>query len=145
MSAPARRRTGGMDDRDAAVLAAAAVELARADGLRVAAVVVDDAGQLLAAQRQSDAYPSAYAIAKAKALTSANFGRESGAMGQALASVERAIHITQADERLLFIDGGCPVVRDGELVGAIGVSGASAEQDLACARGAIEHWLTRRG
>lgn len=138
----ALRRDTGLDDEAAALLAARAVELAKASGLRVAAVVVDQAGQVVAVRRQADSYPTTYRIAKAKAFTSANFGKESGEMGRLLAGVERGIHITQADGRLLFIDGGCPLVRDGVLVGGIGVSGASADEDLACARGAVEHWLT---
>lgn len=141
MSAPAQRREPELDDDAAAILVATAVELAVESGVRVAAVVVDAAGQVLAARRQADSYPTTYTVAKAKAFTSANFGRESGEMGQLLSSVERAIHLTQADGRLLFIDGGCPLVRDGVLVGGIGVSGASAAEDLTCARGAIEHWL----
>jgi glc operon protein GlcG len=138
----ARRRDPALDDDAAATLVAKAVELAKVAGLRVAAVVVDDAGQVVAARRQADSYPTTYAIATAKAFTSVNFGRESGEMGRLLSGVERGIHITQADGRLLFIDGGCPLVRDGVLVGGIGVSGASADEDLACARGAVEHWLT---
>jgi len=143
-TAAARRRDPELDDDAAALLAAKAVELARASGLRVAAVVVDQAGQVVAVRRQADSYPTTYAVAKAKAFTSANFGRESGEMGRLLSGVERGIHLTQADGRLLFIDGGCPLVRDGVLVGGIGVSGASADEDLACARGAVEHWLTGR-
>ncbi|GAB3457973.1 GlcG/HbpS family heme-binding protein [Actinophytocola sediminis] len=138
---PVRRREPDLDDEAATVLVARAVELAKQAGLRVAAVVVDPAGQVVAARRQADSYPTTYAIATAKAFTSANFGRESGEMGRLLSGVERGIHITQADGRLLFIDGGCPLVRDGLLVGGLGVSGASADEDLACARGAIEHWL----
>ncbi|MBB4912247.1 GlcG/HbpS family heme-binding protein [Actinophytocola algeriensis] len=140
----ARRAEPALDDDAAALLAAKAVELAKASGLRVAAVVVDAAGQVVAVRRQADSYPTTYHIALAKAFTSANFGRESGEMGRLLAGVERGIHITQADDRLLFIDGGCALVRDGVLVGGIGVSGASADEDLACARGAVEHWVTSR-
>lgn len=141
MTAPVRRREPDLDDHAASTLVGRAVELARESGVRIAAVVVDPAGQVLAARRQADSYPTTYAVAKAKAFTAANFGTESGEMGHRLSSVERAIHLTQADGRLLFVDGGCPLVRGGVLVGGIGVSGASAAQDLACARGAIEDWL----
>lgn len=143
-AAAARRAEPALDDDAAASLAAKAVELAKAAGVRVAAVVVDAAGQVVAVRRQADSYPTTYNIALAKAFTSANFGRESGEMGRLLAGAERGIHITQADDRLLFIDGGCPLERDGVLVGGIGVSGASADEDLACARGAVEHWVTGR-
>ena len=71
-------------------------------------------------------------VAQGKAAASAGFGRASGAL-QADSPVIQAIIATMGG-RMLPARGAVPVSKTGELVGAIGASGATAEQDEQCAQ-----------
>lgn len=134
-------RTAVLDDEAAALLAQYAIEHAKSLGARVGVVVMDASGTVIVSRRQSDSFPSALRFAHGKAYTAANFGRDSHVMAERLGDVSMAVHVAQAEPRLLFGRGGCVIGNErGELVGAIGVSGASADQDLECARVAVERW-----
>ena len=52
---------------------------------------------------------------------------------------------TSAAGRFSTVGGGVNVEVDGELVGAIGLSGGAPEQDIACAEAGIAHFLKTRG
>lgn len=119
-------------------LADAALAAAAGSGRHVAAVIVDSGGHDLVVHRDHEAFPSAVPIARAKAFTAVNFGRPTHEMAEQLGSIEYALQIAQADPRLAFLKGGLPVVVDDVVVGAIGVSGASADDDLAFARRALD-------
>jgi uncharacterized protein GlcG (DUF336 family) len=54
------------------------------------------------------------------------------------------IHVTN-DGHFSIIGGGLPVVIDGEIVGGIGLSSGTAEQDLVCAEAAIQHFYAATG
>ena len=54
------------------------------------------------------------------------------------------IHITNGGH-FSIIGGGLPVFVDGEIVGGIGVSSGTAEQDLVCAEAAIQHFYAASG
>lgn len=134
-------RSFRLDDEGAGLLVQFAVEHAKSIGVRVAAVVTDEFGHLIAARRQPDAHFSTFNIAHSKAFTAVNFGVDTHLMAEGLPNQEFAIHLAQADDRIVFIKGGRVLTAaDGELVGGIGVSGASADEDFACATAAIERW-----
>ncbi|GAA1780021.1 heme-binding protein [Pseudarthrobacter sulfonivorans] len=142
-TASLQRREPLLDDVQAAVLVEKAVAAAKRLGVRVGAVVVDASGLVLAVRRQADSYPSTVEIARSKAFTAANFGVDTHEMAERLGSVEYAVHVTQAQPGLLFVKGGCALEIGGVLVGGIGVSGASAAQDLECAQAALKEWENR--
>ena len=48
---------------------------------------------------------------------------------------------TEVGGRLSSVGGGLPVVRDGAVVGGIGISSGTPEQDMACAQAGIDAWL----
>jgi uncharacterized protein GlcG (DUF336 family) len=54
------------------------------------------------------------------------------------------IHITNGGH-FSVIGGGLPVFVDGEIVGGIGVSSGTAEQDLVCAEAALDHFYSATG
>lgn len=68
------------------------------------------------------------AVAQAKALTAVNFKRPNKIFEQAVASGGLGLRILSTDD-ICPLEGGIPIVIDGKLVGAIGVSGAQSHED----------------
>ncbi len=121
-------------------LVVAAHDRARQEGLRVAVAVVDEGGTLIALARMDGAPPLASQIAEAKAVGAALWHRE----GDSLAEVyqQRAKFFEQVD-RLVRVPmipglGSLLVRRGGQVLGAVGVSGAAPEQDKACAQAGLD-------
>lgn len=110
---------------------------AKADELNVklSVAVCDAGGNLLAFNRMSGANSVTATVAQGKAAASAGFGRASGAL-QADSPVIQAIIATMGG-RMLPAQGAVPVHKDGELVGAIGASGATSQQDEDCAQAGL--------
>lgn len=121
----------------AARMVAAAIAHAQANGWRIAVAVVDPFGHVLASGRMDGAAPPILEFATDKAYT-AILGRTSLAFGERMAQLKSLELGLGTRDRLLVWEGGIPVREDGELIGAIGVSGASGHEDAACARAAIE-------
>jgi glc operon protein GlcG len=120
-------------------LIAAAIDQARADGLKVTVAVVDEGGMLKALARMDGAPPLSAQIAEAKAVGAALWHRD----GDQLAAVQedRAAFFGQVSGLVrvpLIPADGSVVIRDGETVlGAVGVSGAQSDQDRVCADAGI--------
>ena len=114
-------------------LVRAAVAEASADDAPVTVAVVDAAGTLLAFEKMDGTAAFSARFAIAKATTSAAFGRPSGDMESLFDGRPgfTAGFVNKGD--WLISRGGAPVIVDGEVVGAIGISGNSAEveDDLA--------------
>ena len=109
-----------------AVVASAESE-ARRLGAGGAIAVVDDGGNLLALVRLDGTFAAASNIAVAKARSAANFQRPTSVFENAIKAGRLSL---VANEELLPLQGGVPVVIDGRIVGAVGVAGAaSAQQD----------------
>ena len=116
----------------------AAVQAAEAQGLRINVAVVDQGGTLAAFLRMPGAFLHSIDIAIDKAYTSAGFGFPTSQWGGALAGDEM-LRIGLAERPRLVVFGGGLPIRDGDaLIGGIGVSGGSAEQDEACARAGLQ-------
>jgi uncharacterized protein GlcG (DUF336 family) len=125
----------------AARMVAAAVAHAGTLGIRINAAVTD-AGGTLAAFRMPGAFLHSVDIAIDKAYTAASFGFPTSQWMSLLAQDEALrIGIVQRP-RLVVFGGGLPIRRPaaegGALIGGIGVSGGSAEQDEACARAGLQ-------
>lgn len=119
---------------DAQALAERAVAEARKRGFRMAVAVVDPSGELVAFLRMDDTQFGSIRIAEQKARTSA---RMKGATIDFEKRVLGGRTVTLAVDEVLPIAGGIPVLRDGRIIGAIGVSGGSAAQDDEVARAAL--------
>lgn len=111
-------------------LAAAAAE-ARKQGWAVSIAVVDPAGELVAFLRLDGALQASVDIARAKARTAARFRRPTKALESALADGRLAI---LGLEGVTPVEGGVPIVINGEVVGAVGVSGVTSAEDAQVAR-----------
>ena len=119
---------------DAANLAVqAAIAHGRSLGARMVAAVVDPSGNLVAYLREAGSFLPSTTIAQDKAYTAAGFGLPSAAL-YGLVKDNPALRegIAQRDRVVMFA-GGYPILAQGRLLGGIGVSGGSEEQDCECA------------
>ncbi|WP_439547563.1 GlcG/HbpS family heme-binding protein [Sandarakinorhabdus sp.] len=108
-----------------AVLAAAEADAAKR-GLKVTITVVDFAGLPLAMARMDDASTVGVEISLAKARTAAGFNTPTGTYEQRLQK-EGALRLLTLP--IVASEGGIPIKRGGRTVGAIGVSGATSQED----------------
>lgn len=112
----------------------AAVAEAQRLGIAVAVAVAGRAGDLVAFARMDGAPLLSSSIAQDKAYTVCAFnGLPTHAWWDLIKDEPALVHGITKTDRLIVFGGGVPVVVDGELVGAVGVSGGSAEQDRAVA------------
>lgn len=107
---------------------------ARADeiGQPMNIAVVDAGGNLVAHVRQDGAWIGSVDISISKAWTSRAFDISTKDLGDNAQPTQQffGIHTTNAHGRgVAIFAGGIPVSRDGQVVGAVGVSGGSGEQD----------------
>ncbi|MCY1456756.1 heme-degrading [compost metagenome] len=113
---------------------AAALRHAEARGLRISVAVVDAGGHLLAFSRLPQAPLHTIDIAQDKAMTAVSFSMPTGALGELMSCAPEHVRTCLLlRPRMVPMGGAFPLLVDGRLVGAIGVSGASEEQDTECA------------
>jgi len=90
--------------------------------------VVDSGANLKAFMRMDNAWVGSIDIAIKKATTACFFGMETGALGQLSQPGNPLYGIEHSNDGLITFPGGLPIVdADGELMGAIGVSGSTVE------------------
>jgi uncharacterized protein GlcG (DUF336 family) len=111
----------------------AALGKAEAIGQPMNVAVVDDGGHLLAFARQDGAILGSIDIATGKARTAALMKMSTTELGKAAAPGAPLYGIEVTNGGLVIFGGGIPLVR-GDVVGAIGVSAGSVEQDVAVAQ-----------
>jgi uncharacterized protein GlcG (DUF336 family) len=112
----------------------AAVAEATRMGVAVAVAVTGRSGELAAFARMDGAPLLSSGIARDKAYTVCAFnGLPTHAWWDLIKDEPALVHGITKTERLIVFGGGIPVLVGGELVGAVGVSGGSAEQDRAIA------------
>jgi uncharacterized protein GlcG (DUF336 family) len=116
----------------------AAVVHAASLGIRINVAVVDSGGNLVAFLRMPGAFLHSIDIAIDKAYTAAGFGLATSAWTEALAMHSPAVRNgLPLRPRMVCFGGGLPLRHQGRLIGGIGVSGGSEEQDQACARAGV--------
>ncbi|GAB2736345.1 GlcG/HbpS family heme-binding protein [Kitasatospora kifunensis] len=102
-----------------------------------ASIAVTDAGGHLRAFQRTDASPFlASEVAVDKAWTSAAFGFATHTWNDYVADPK--IAPLAGHPRLMAVGGGYPILEDGKLVGGLGISGGSAEQDQRAAEAALK-------
>lgn len=119
-------------------VAAEAVKYAKANNAPGGAIaVVDAGGNLVYLERLDNTFPAAAEVAARKANTAATFKAPSSKLENSINSGRQAL-ITVGHT---FLQGGIPLIVDGQVIGAVGVSGsASAQQDEDMAN-AGANWL----
>ncbi|MGE5850588.1 MAG: heme-binding protein [Candidatus Methylomirabilota bacterium] len=109
------------------IIAAAMAEARRLNAPGGVIAVVDDGGNLIALERLDNTFPAGANISIGKARTAAIFKRPTSAFEEII-NKGRTTMVALSD--FTPLQGGVPIVMDGQVVGAVGVSGAaSAKQD----------------
>jgi uncharacterized protein GlcG (DUF336 family) len=135
---PTQTRKGVTLDTALHVVANARRE-AEAIGVAMNIAVVDEGNNLVAFQRMDGAWLGSIDIAQGKAYTARAFNMPTKDLAPLCVPGESlyGIHASNGG-RLIIFAGGIPLVRGGEVVGAIGVSGGSVDQDQAVAEAGAE-------
>jgi len=120
---------------DVKKIAAAAEAEAVANHWNVVIAIVDDGGHLLWLQRLDGAAPISAHIAPAKARTAA-LGRRESKIYEDMVNNGRMSFLS-APELEGLLEGGVPVIVDGHVVGAVGVSGVKSAEDAQIAKAGI--------
>ena len=113
-------------------MAAAAEAEARKNNWAVSIAVVDDGGQLLLFQRMDNAKLVAIDIAIRKARTAVFFQGETKGLEEEVTKQGRTALLPI--DGFMPLEGGIPLTVEGKVIGAIGVSGVTGEQDAQCAK-----------
>ena len=120
---------------DVRAIAQAAEAEAQANGWAVTIAIVDDGGHLLWLQRLDGAAPISAHIGPAKARTAALGRRESKVYEDVINQGRTSFLSAPTLEGML--EGGVPILVDGQCVGAVGVSGVKSSEDAQIARAGI--------
>lgn len=123
-------------------IAAAAEATAKAEGARVVIAVVDEGGSLLFLQRLDDTQVASVNVGIDKARTAAIFRRPSKVFED---QVKNGRVSALALHGAVALQGGVPIIVDGKVIGAIGVSGETPSQDeeIAMAGAAVAATFTK--
>lgn len=118
---------------DARQVARAAEEEALRHDWPMVIAVVDSGGYLVLQQRLDGAQLGSHEVARQKAETAVRFRRPTRVFEDAL--TQGGLHLRLLGmTNLVPLDGGIPLIRDGAVVGAIGVSGMRSDQDAQVAQ-----------
>lgn len=116
-------------------MAAACEAKAKAEGWKIIVAIVDDGGQLKHFSRMDDSFLISVEISQMKANTAAGIPLSSRKFGE-IAQQVKGIEFTP---RTATFPGGLPIITaSGRHIGGVGVSGASGDQDEACAQAALD-------
>ena len=131
---------------EAQILIDGAAEKARQIKVPMCIAVTDETGQLIKFDRMDGGKISSISIAIDKAFTGAAARRGTHIYNELCQPGKPTfgIHVTNGGH-FSIIGGGLPVVVNGEIVGGIGVSSGSAEQDLECAEAGLAHFYAKTG
>src|SRR5262245_4006151 len=115
-------------------MAAAGEAEALKNGWNVAIAIVDASGGLILFHKLDDTQSGSIAVAQGKARAAALFKRPSKLLEEAIAGGKLAF---LAVEGVVPMQGGLPVIAEGKVIGAVGVSGVTSAQDEQVAQAAL--------
>lgn len=122
---------------DARRLITAGESKAAALGVPYNIAVVDAGGALIAHARMDNAWLGCIDIAINKAWTARAFDNATDDLAKITQSGQQGFGLnTTNDSKVVIFGGGIPIKLDGAVIGAVGASGGSVEQDIAVARAA---------
>ena len=122
---------------DAKKAAAAALAEARKNNWTMAVAVTDIGGDLVYFEKMDGTQTGSVNVALGKARSAALFKRPTKVFQEIVAGGGNGLRILGL-EGAVPIEGGVPLVMDGRIVGAIGLSGGTSDQDGQCARAGAE-------
>jgi len=127
-------------DQAKRAMAAAELEAAK-NSWQVAITILDSGGNLVMFHRVDNTQLSSATVSEGKARTALQFKRPSKALDDAIANGGAGMRLLALKD-ITPLEGGLPIVVDGKIIGAIGVSGALSSQDSQVAKAAVDA-LTR--
>lgn len=131
-----------LDLTDARALIAGAAAHAGEINVPMCIAITDESGHLVAFERMEGGKVTSTTIAIDKAFTASGAKKATHEYGTASQPGAPAYGIFSAiGGRLIVVGGGLPILWDGEVVGAIGVSSGTPAQDQAVAQAGIDAWL----
>ena len=134
-----------LDLEDARLLIKGASEKARDIGVPMCIAVVDESGNLVAFERMDGGKTTSVIIAQDKAFTAAAARKATHEYDAANVPGNLAFGIhTEVGGRLSTVGGGLPVLVNGEVVGGIGLSSGTPQQDMDCAQAGIDYFEQQR-
>jgi glc operon protein GlcG len=128
----------------ARIILAGALAKAQTMGLKENIAVVDEGGHLIAFERMDGARTASVYTAMTKATTAATIRQPSGPLPTGAANPDPLLNLglehaaTAGGGTFTTLRGGVPVVVDGQVIGGVGVGGATGEQDAEVARAGIQ-------
>ncbi len=127
-------------------MCAAALESATSQGIVVSVAVVDAGGHLIAFQRMDGAEIAGPVLAPDKAYTAVSHRIGTHDLSELVAPGGDLVGMNAADSgRYVSFAGGLPLWDGDRVIGAVGVSGGTGEQDLACAQAAHQVYARESG
>jgi uncharacterized protein GlcG (DUF336 family) len=125
-------------------LVSAAEEEADEIDVPMCIAVMNEGANLVAFHRMDDALLASVNIAQNKAYTAVSLKMDTETVWEVSQPGESLYGIGETDEgRIVTFGGGIPLERDGRVVGGVGVSGGSAEEDVTVASAAVEAFESR--
>ena len=127
---------------DAKVLIDGARAKATEIGIPMCIAIVDESGNLIAFERMDGGKITSVTVAQDKAFTAAAARKATHEYNAACVpgNLVFGIH-TAMGGRLSVVGGGLPVAVGGAVVGGIGISSGTPQQDMQCAQAGIDHFL----
>lgn len=130
-----------LDEHDARTLINGAAAHADDIGVPMCIAITDAGGNLIAFRRMDGGKVTSITVAIDKAFTAAGAKKATHEYGAASQPGAPAFGIGSAiGGRLMVVGGGLPVTANGEVVGGIGISSGSPDQDLAVAQAGLDAW-----
>ena len=117
--------------------AKAAVQTATANGWFMVVTVLDAGGHLVLTERMDNAQFGSVEPSRQKAYTAVAFRRSTKVFEDMIAQGGSALRLLKLPDALP-IEGGLPLVKDGKVIGAVGTSGGSAQQDGVVAQSCVD-------
>ncbi len=108
-------------------------------GVQMVISVLDEGGNLVAVHRMGDSLLGSIDISQNKAWTSVAFKKPTANLTDAAVPNADLYGINTTDQgKVVIFGGGIPIVKNDKVIGAVGVSGGTVEQDIQVAQAAIQ-------
>jgi uncharacterized protein GlcG (DUF336 family) len=135
-----------LDLAEARILIEGAAIKAGDIGVPMCIAIVDESGNLIAFERMNGGKITSVTIAQDKAFTAAAAKKATHDYNAANVPGNLAFGIhTEVGGRVSSVGGGLPIIIDGEVVGGIGLSSGTPQQDMDCAQAGIDYFEIHRG
>lgn len=133
-----------LDISEARLLIAGAAEKAQNIGVPMCIAIVDESGNLIAFERMDGGKTSSVIVAQDKAFTAAAAKKATHDYNtvNVPGSLAFGIH-TEVGGRISSVGGGLPVIVNGEVVGGIGLSSGTPQQDMDCAQAGLDFFAAQ--